>query len=161
MTFWQFFQLKFPVLRDVSAGYVTVCSTCLTAFCSSKWLLSTRRCTSQNKWIKRARSVLEVLCVSPQVGQWHIQDLWLWHGGSCVGIKLQGKNTVCGKILSMDALWCVLSVCCTEDYFQMANTVCGQYFSAVASLINQKGLLLVVVGIKMIWSVGNEYDKLS
>ncbi len=56
----------------------------------SKWLLSAlvndwflpAMCTPQNKWIKRARSVLEVLCASPQAGLCHIQDLWPWHGGA-------------------------------------------------------------------------------
>ncbi len=74
-------------------------------------------CTPQNKWIKRARSVLEVLCASPQIGLCHIQDLWLWHGGTL-------------------HVW-------------------------ASRLINQKRLLLVSVGINIIWSVGNEYVKLS
>ncbi len=92
---------------------------------SSKWLLSAvvndcflpAICTPQNKWIKRAGSVLEVLCASPQVGLCHIQDLWLWHGGAL-------------------HVW-------------------------ASRLIKQKRLLLVMVGINIIWSVGNEYVKLS
>ncbi len=34
------------------------------------------------------------MCASPQVGLYHIQELWLWHGGACVGNKTDKTETI-------------------------------------------------------------------
>jgi hypothetical protein len=34
------------------------------------------------------------MCASPQVGLCHIQELLLWHGGACVGIKTDKSETI-------------------------------------------------------------------
>jgi hypothetical protein len=91
--------LNFPTAL-VNAQFLPV--MCTPQVVSSKWLLSAvvndcflpAMCTPQNKWIKRARSVLEVLCASPQVGLCHIQELWLWYGRACVGIKTDKSEMI-------------------------------------------------------------------
>ncbi len=34
------------------------------------------------------------MCASPQVGLCHIQELWLWHGGACVGNKTDKSEMI-------------------------------------------------------------------
>ncbi len=50
-------------------------------------------CTPQKEWFKRARRFLDV-GASPQVGLCHIQELWLWDGGECVGNKADKSEMI-------------------------------------------------------------------
>jgi hypothetical protein len=34
------------------------------------------------------------MCAPPQVGLWDIQELLLWHGGACVGIKTDKSEMI-------------------------------------------------------------------
>ncbi len=49
-------------------------------------------CTPQKEWFKEQEVFW--MCTSPQVGLCHIQELWLWHGGACVGNKTDESEMI-------------------------------------------------------------------